>query len=159
MAVSAETKKIPFNFTYFAMKLLGKNLYSNPWTAISEIVANGVDANADNVYVLVDMRNKEHAIVEIFDDGKGMSFSDLNKKYTLIGRNKRLSEENISGKTLGRKGIGKLAALYLSPQYYLCTKAQGNSDSIWVVLPSSKSAMIKCNWLLLKNGLNCRLEL
>lgn len=133
MAVSAETKKIPFNFTYFAMKLLGKNLYSNPWTAISEIVANGVDANADNVYVLVDMRNKEHAIVEIFDDGKGMSFSDLNEKYTLIGRNKRLSEENISGKTLGRKGIGKLAALYLSPQYYLCTKAQGNSDSIWVV--------------------------
>lgn len=73
MAVSAETKKIPFNFTYFAMKLLGKNLYSNPWTAISEIVANGVDANADNVYVLVDMRNKEHAIVEIFDDGKGMA--------------------------------------------------------------------------------------
>ena len=133
MTVSAEAKKIPFNFTYFAMKLLGKNLYSNPWTAISEIVANGVDANADNVYVLVDMRNKEHAIVEIFDDGKGMSFSDLNEKYTLIGRNKRLSEENISGKTLGRKGIGKLAALYLSPQYYLCTKAQGNSDSIWVV--------------------------
>ena len=133
MTVSAEAKKIPFNFTYFAMKLLGKNLYSNPWTAISEIVANGVDANADNVYVLVDMRNKEHAIVEIFDEGKGMSFSDLNEKYTLIGRNKRLSEENISGKTLGRKGIGKLAALYLSPQYYLCTKAQDNSDSIWVV--------------------------
>lgn len=133
MAALAEVKKIPFNFTYFAMKLLGKNLYSNPWTAISEIVANGIDANADNVYVLVDMRNKEHAIVEIFDDGKGMSFSDLNEKYTLIGRNKRLSEENISGKTLGRKGIGKLAALYLSPQYYLCTKAQDNSDSIWVV--------------------------
>ena len=133
MAAPSEAKRIPFNFTYFAMKLLGKNLYSNPWTAISEIVANGIDANADNVYVLVDMRDKAHAIVEIFDDGKGMSFSDLSEKYTLIGRNKRLSEENISGKTLGRKGIGKLAALYLSPQYYLCTKAYGSSDSIWVV--------------------------
>ena len=49
--------KIPFNFTYYAMKLLGKNLYSNPWTAISEIVANGIDAGAPNVYVLVDMRD------------------------------------------------------------------------------------------------------
>ena len=115
-------QKIPFNFTYYAMKLLGKNLYSNPWTAISEIVANGIDAGAPNVYVLVDMRDKEHSIVEIFDDGSGMSYDDLCNKYTLIGRNKRETIDNIEGKTLGRKGIGKLAALYLSPQYYLSTK-------------------------------------
>lgn len=133
METSNNREKIPFNFTYFAMKLLGKNLYSNPWTAISEIVANGIDAKATNVYVLVDMRNKEHAVVEIFDDGKGMSFADLSEKYTLIGRNKRLSEENIEGKTLGRKGIGKLAALYLSPCYYLYTKTLGNEKSAWMV--------------------------
>ena len=111
----AENQRIPFNFTYFAMKLLGKNLYSNPWTAVSEIVANGIDAGAKNVYVLIDMRNKEKAVVEIFDDGSGMSFEDLSEKYTLIGRNKRLGSDNREGKTLGRKGIGKLAALYLSP--------------------------------------------
>lgn len=133
METSNNREKIPFNFTYFAMKLLGKNLYSNPWTAISEIVANGIDAKATNVYVLVDMRNKEHAVVEIFDDGKGMSFADLSEKYTLIGRNKRLSEENVEGKTLGRKGIGKLAALYLSPCYYLYTKTSGHEESAWMV--------------------------
>lgn len=133
METTNNREKIPFNFTYFAMKLLGKNLYSNPWTAISEIVANGIDAKATNVYVLVDMRNKEHAVVEIFDDGKGMSFADLSEKYTLIGRNKRLSEENIEGKTLGRKGIGKLAALYLSPCYYLYTKTSGHEKSAWMV--------------------------
>lgn len=125
-------EKIPFNFTYFAMKLLGKNLYSNPWTAVSEIVANGIDAGAKNVYVLIDMRNKEKAVVEIFDDGTGMSVEDLSQKYTLIGRNKRLESDNRKGKTLGRKGIGKLAALYLSPKYYLYTKtSQGHSS--WVV--------------------------
>lgn len=124
--------KIPFNFTYYAMKLLGKNLYSNPWTAVSEIVANGIDAGANNVYVLIDMRNKEKAIVEIFDDGCGMSFDDLRQKYTLIGRNKRLESENKDGKTLGRKGIGKLAALYLSPKYYLYTKTSDGQSS-WVV--------------------------
>lgn len=128
----SQNDKIQFNFTYYAMKLLGKNLYSNPWTAISEIVANGIDSGAPNVYVLVDMRDKEHAIVEIFDDGSGMTYEDLCKKYTLIGRNKRESIENINGKTLGRKGIGKLAALYLSPKYYLATKAS-DENSCWVV--------------------------
>lgn len=124
----AENQRIPFNFTYFAMKLLGKNLYSNPWTAVSEIVANGIDAGAKNVYVLIDMRNKEKAVVEIFDDGTGMSFEDLSEKYTLIGRNKRLGSDNREGKTLGRKGIGKLAALYLSPCYYLYTKTDDGNQ-------------------------------
>lgn len=128
----AENQRIPFNFTYFAMKLLGKNLYSNPWTAVSEIVANGIDAGAENVYVLIDMRNKEKAVVEIFDDGTGMSFEDLSEKYTLIGRNKRLESDNREGKTLGRKGIGKLAALYLSPRYYLYTKTD-DGKSAWCV--------------------------
>ncbi|MBR5319581.1 MAG: ATP-binding protein [Peptococcaceae bacterium] len=127
-----ENQKIPFNFTYYAMKLLGKNLYSNPWTAVSEIVANGIDAGANNIYVLIDIRNKDRAIVEIFDDGSGMSYEDLCLKYTLIGRNKRLENENKKGKTLGRKGIGKLAALYLSPRYYLYTKTKDEKSS-WVI--------------------------
>ncbi len=130
--VRCETNSIPFNFTYYAMKLLGKNLYSNPWTAISELVANGIDAKAPTVHVLVDMRDKAHAVVEIFDSGSGMSFDDLSAKYTTIGRDKRKSEDNIEGKTLGRKGIGKLAALYLSPDYYLFTK-NGTEKSAWRV--------------------------
>lgn len=123
---------IPFNFTYYAMKLLGKNLYSNPWTAISELVANGIDSGARTVHVLVDMRDKARAVVEIFDDGSGMSYYDLQEKYTVIGRNKREGDENVSGKTLGRKGIGKLAALYLSPEYLLYTKKEGTA-SAWKV--------------------------
>ena len=130
--VRNEASRIPFNFTYYAMKLLGKNLYSNPWTAISELVANGIDAKAPTVHVLVDMRDKAHAVVEIFDSGSGMSFDDLTNKYTIIGRDKRKSEDNIEGKTLGRKGIGKLAALYLSPDYYLFTK-NGAEESAWRV--------------------------
>lgn len=35
---------IYFNFSYAALKLLGKNLYSNAANAISELVANGLDA-------------------------------------------------------------------------------------------------------------------
>lgn len=41
--------EIYFNFSYAALKLLGKNLYSNAANAISELVANGLDAKAKKV--------------------------------------------------------------------------------------------------------------
>lgn len=126
-----DNSSIPFNFTYYALKLLGQNLYANPWTAVSELVANCIDAKANNVYILLDLSDKLNARIEILDDGYGMSYQDLKNKYTLIGRNKRFDYP--SDKTiLGRKGIGKLAALYLSPKYYICTKTT-TEKSIWKV--------------------------
>lgn len=123
--------KIEFNFTCYALKLLGQNLYSNPWTAVSEIVANGIDAKADCICVLVDLFDKENAQIEIIDNGYGMSYQDLCDKYTIIGRNKRIDSPNDKS-ILGRKGIGKLAALFLSDKYYLYTKTQRETSS-WVV--------------------------
>ena len=42
-------QKVEFSFGWLALKLLGKSLYSNAWSAISELVANGFDANAKNI--------------------------------------------------------------------------------------------------------------
>lgn len=134
---SNSNNKIEFNFTCYALKLLGHNLYSNPWTAVSEIVANGIDAKAKNVYVLVDLFNKEQAQIEIIDNGRGMSYDDLCNKYTIIGRNKRLDDPN--DKTiLGRKGVGKLAALFLSDKYYLTTKSKDENSSWFVDVSGAK---------------------
>lgn len=129
--------KIEFNFTCYALKLLGHNLYSNPWTAVSEIVANGIDAKAKNVYVLVDLFNKETAQIEIIDNGKGMSYEDLCNKYTIIGRNKRLDSPDDKS-ILGRKGVGKLAALFLSDKYFLSTKSNKETSSWYVDVSGSK---------------------
>ena len=125
--------KIFFNFSYFALKLLGKGLYSNPWTAIAELVANGLDAKATCVRIFIDMSDKKNSEIEIFDNGTGMTYSDLAEKYVLIGKNKRedLSLDEVSkNKVMGRKGIGKLAALYLSSKYYLISKSTGQ-ESAW----------------------------
>lgn len=122
--------KINFNFTYFALKTLGNNLYSNPWVAVSELVANGLDAKATQVKIVIDLRNKESATIEIFDNGTGMTYEDLAEKYAIIGRNRRESEN--SEVTLGRKGVGKLATLYLTSHYYIATKKDGDY-STWEV--------------------------
>ncbi len=128
---------IYFNFSYSALKLLGKNLYSTPANAISELVANALDARAPKVYVYIDMSDKEHSIIEILDNGSGMSYDDLADKYVWIGRNKRndISLSNDEKQTvMGRKGIGKLAALFLSNQYYIITKKKDDAiPSQWEV--------------------------
>lgn len=126
---------IYFNFSYAALKLLGKNLYNNAANAISEIVANSIDAKADSVYVYIDMTDKAHSTIEILDNGSGMSYEDLAEKYVWIGRNKR-NDKDLSDQErhniMGRKGIGKLAALYLTNQYYVLTKCDNTVNS-WEV--------------------------
>lgn len=125
---------IYFNFSYFALRLLGKGLYSNHWTAIAELVANGLDAQANNVKIYINMIDKKNSIIEIFDNGTGMNYGDLSEKYALIGKDKRedgeLTEE-IKKQVMGRKGIGKLAALYLSNKYYLISKTENEKESAW----------------------------
>lgn len=120
-----------FTFSWQALKLLGKSLYSNPWAAVSELVANGFDAGANNVWVLLDVsQGNRNAVLEVIDDGNGMDAKSI-KEYVQVGRNKReFSDAVVVKKPMGRKGIGKLAALYLSDEYYLATK-HGSEHSLW----------------------------
>lgn len=58
-------KNIDFSMTYLALKMFGKQLYANISAAIAELVANGLDAKAETVYVYMDIQNKEDATVII----------------------------------------------------------------------------------------------
>lgn len=131
-----EDRDIKFSFSWLALKLLGQGLYSNPWSALSELVANGLDAGATQVFVYIDVRDKSNASIEVFDNGSGMDRRDLTI-YTTVGHNKRNDPSSVASRRsssppMGRKGIGKLAALYLSRQYFIRTKRDGD-DSTWVL--------------------------
>lgn len=144
---------IYFNFSYFALKLLGRGLYSNHWSAIAELVANGLDAQAENVKIYINMIDKQHSVIEIFDNGSGMDYEDLAEKYVLIGKDKRDDNEltdEIKKQMMGRKGIGKLAALYLSNKYYLISKTEDTEEAAWCldasnVKESDIPHLDKCN--------------
>ena len=134
----SEKNTIQFNFSYYALNLLGKQMYTNRWSAISELVANGLDAGATNVKLYINSINKKKSILEIIDNGSGMSYNDLATKYALIGRNKRLSENELSDKIKGRKGIGKLATLFLSKKYYIVSKKAGITTA-WMLDSTDKN--------------------
>lgn len=130
-SMSEEKNEIPFNFSYYALDLLGKGLYKNRWSAISELIANGIDAHATKISLYMNLIDKEKAVIEICDNGTGMNYNDLVEKYVFIGRNKRDEELDDSEKNslMGRKGIGKLAALNLSKKYYLISKTVDESSA------------------------------
>jgi len=86
---------------------LGINLYSNAPAVLSEAVANSWDADASKVEI-----NTDEDLIEIQDDGVGMSLEQINKRFLNVGYDKRKTEGGTSRKGrrfMGRKGIGKLA--------------------------------------------------
>lgn len=139
--MNKENNKMDFSFGWLALKLLGKSLYSNAWSAISELVANGFDAGAKNVYVYIDITQKDDAIIELFDDGIGMDSTGI-ATYVKVGFNKRIDADKPTDDnylTMGRKGIGKLAALYLSENYYLITKTP-KGETTWQMVYQENSS-------------------
>lgn len=130
-----ETEVVSFSFTWQALQLLGKSLYSNAWSAISELVANGFDAGATTVRVFLDVCEKSSSVVEIMDDGAGMN-SDGIATYAKVGYDRRrdgLGSGPVRPEAImGRKGIGKLAALYLTDNYCIQT-TQSGITSTWQI--------------------------
>lgn len=122
--MSTSNGSLKFTMTSRALKLLGQNLYARPWSAVSELVANGIDAGATTIYVsMTEDPVTNTGTLEVLDNGSGMTEEDL-EHYVSIGFDKRTitSSFKSSRAPMGRKGIGKLAALYLSNEYYIHTK-------------------------------------
>ena len=120
-----------FTLGYEALALLGKGMYSNLWAALSELIANGIDAKPSFVKVYINMSDKTNSEIEILDNGIGMTPIDIKKKYVVIGNNKRIGDKENAESLMGRKGVGKLAALFLTNKYEILTKTVNGTESTW----------------------------
>lgn len=108
------------------LELLGPNLYTNIYYVLAELIANAYDADAKNVYII---SGKDEVRVE--DDGHGMSYAagDI-ARYLNVAGVSRTSEDDSKTKSgirrkMGRKGVGKLAALSVSEHVDILTVADG----------------------------------
>ncbi|SMM99572.1 FIG00774806: hypothetical protein [uncultured Candidatus Thioglobus sp.] len=106
------------------LELLGPSLYTNIYYVLAELVANSYDAGAKNVYII----SKDNEII-VEDDGSGMSYEDNDiKKYLGVAKETRTTEaesvikvDNETRRKMGRKGVGKLAALSVSENVLIKT--------------------------------------
>ena len=110
------------------LELLGPNLYTNIYYVLAELIANAYDADAHNVYII-----SEENSIRVEDDGHGMSYRKGGiAKYLGVAKLSRTDENDsvteLGRKKMGRKGIGKLAALSVSENVDILTISEGEKS-------------------------------
>jgi HSP90 family molecular chaperone len=111
--MAPSNRQLQMRYAGGLVKHLGLSMYRGAVPALAELIANAWDADAIKVELSIpfDTGIKDQAII-VRDDGRGMSWHDVDKAYLVVGRDKRKAEGETtdSGRLLmGRKGLGKLA--------------------------------------------------
>lgn len=114
------------------LELLSRDLYTNIYFVLAELIANAYDADAENVYVFIDEEE-----IRVEDDGVGMTAAILDEQYLVVGAESRNKKENSTTLTkkrlkMGRKGVGKLAALSISDGFKLVTMRNRSKVGVFV---------------------------
>ena len=122
-------KEYELNIDPRILELLGPNLYTNIYYVLAELIANAYDADAHNVYIIANPDN-----IRVEDDGHGMSYQagEVNKYLNVAGES-RSSEQDSHTRSgtrrkMGRKGVGKLAALSVSESVDILTISRGEKS-------------------------------
>lgn len=114
---------------------LGRESISNSLIAITELVKNAYDADAENVRIIFWDLDTEHPILVIDDDGNGMNLQQLKDSWMVIGTDyKQFSPRSNQKKRVltGEKGLGRLGLDRLCEMSQLQTFTEGNPSGIEV---------------------------
>lgn len=118
-------EKLHFKTSSGIKNILGKDLITDRFIAIFELVKNSYDAKASRVDVIFDNENDKPTIL-ISDNGVGMSKKDLIEKWLFLAYSeKQEGAENTDNRAfVGSKGVGRLSCDSLGGMLVLRTKRQ-----------------------------------
>lgn len=126
------------------LELLGPSLYTNIYYVLAELIANGYDADATNVWIRLD--DKE---IYVEDDGQGMSYSKNDIQHFLAvaqpsrtANNNEYTERKKRAR-MGRKGVGKLAALSVSAEVNVSSIKNGEKSGFVLSRHVPKNHLLK----------------
>lgn len=136
--ICAMTIQKPFRVSTHLKDVIGRDLVTNEFVAIFELVKNSVDAGAQLIQIEID---PESDAMRIVDDGKGMSAGDITDKWLFVAYSAKAdgSEDDnahdyrdkirSTAGYAGSKGIGRFSCDTLGASLKLYTKAQQTSDT------------------------------
>lgn len=125
-------------FDVGTIKHLGLQMYSTLPPVIGELVANGWDANATSVNIVIPDKplDPHESEIIISDNGIGMSDEDIRTKYVITGRDRRAVEgsdetpEPLKRKMMGRKGIGKFSSFGIAKEIEIESVKDGETSRL-----------------------------
>ena len=117
---------------------LGRESISSSTVAVSELIKNGYDADAESVHVEFFLRESSAlSTLVIRDDGNGMDAETIYDHWLKIGTDfKNGVELSINKKRVltGAKGLGRLGLDRLSKKVVLYTKKKGSNSVIQLIV-------------------------
>ena len=132
--VSDQIHQAPFRPRARVLQLLGDELIGSPRLAVFELVKNAYDADANEVFVRIELASGGEPSITVSDDGEGMSLDLLRSVWLVPGddhRRRQREEGRRSAKhhrlPLGEKGLGRFAVHKLGNRIQVTTRA-ANSD-------------------------------
>ncbi len=122
---------VQFRISSFLKDLIGRELITDEFVAVFELVKNSFDANAKTVKVIFEHQyDPENAKIIIWDDGYGMNINDLNNKWLFVAHSDKRDgsegkdyRDKIQHKRIfaGAKGVGRFSCDRLGTYLNLIT--------------------------------------
>ena len=129
--------------------IVGKDLITDPYVAIFELVKNSYDAKAKNVIVSFNSNKDLGPHIVIRDDGKGMSKDDIENKWLYLAySDKSEGQSNKDRVYVGSKGIGRFSSDRLGSKLELTTKVRNDTEE----------NKLKVDWMDFEKSLSTRFE-
>jgi signal transduction histidine kinase len=125
-------EKLEFKVSSGLKDIIGRDLITDDFIAVFELVKNSFDANAKNVFIEFE---KDKIIIS--DDGDGMSIDDIKDKWLFVAfssKKQNESDDDFRDKIqerrhyAGAKGIGRFSADRLGDDLVLTTKQAGSNS-------------------------------
>lgn len=121
-------KLLQFRISSALKDIIGRDLITDDYIAIFELVKNSYDAHATKVEIIFENIYSSNAKIIIKDNGKGMNYDDLNKKWLFVAYSakKEGTEDKDYRKKIykfrpfaGAKGIGRFSCDRLGKHLHL----------------------------------------
>ncbi|WP_208281535.1 TIGR02391 family protein [Massilia oculi] len=127
--------KYELKFDPKTIEHLGVKMYATLPPALAELISNAYDADASSVTVEFLEQNGNPKAITVIDDGIGMSSDDIQKKFLVIGRNRRRVDGDTPSPRFnrlptGKKGLGKLALFGLAKSVTVDTIQNGLQNQL-----------------------------
>ncbi len=128
-----ESEELTFNISTYLKDLIGRELLTNKYVAVFELVKNSYDAGASEVVVkfISPEDNQLPTSIAIVDNGSGMSKEDIKNKWMNVAKSykrvmNKTADMNSTGRNLpvGSKGIGRFSCDKLGDSLDLYTKTE-----------------------------------
>lgn len=119
-------EKLQFKVSAALKSVIGRDLITNDFVAIFELVKNSIDAGASKIAVVFDLEEGPNSSIRVLDNGKGMSFEDIKEKWLFLAYSakKEGTEDTQSKVYAGNKGVGRFSCDRLGGKLELQSKTQ-----------------------------------